>query len=88
MPVPFNFWGAVRGPPPVVAIAGAQVEAGASASLTAGLRFLPTFFGLHLTNTHGEPNGEPLSPEQAQQALLSRLLLLLGSMVILCLLLF
>ncbi|EOD41252.1 hypothetical protein EMIHUDRAFT_199519 [Emiliania huxleyi CCMP1516] len=35
-----------------------------------------------------EPGGEQLSPEQVQQAFLSRLLLLLGSFVILCLLLF
>jgi E3 ubiquitin-protein ligase RNF5 len=32
--------------------------------------------------------GEPLSPEQQQQAFLSRLLLMLGSFVIMCLLLF
>lgn len=36
------------------------------------------------TNLHGEP----LSPEQQQQAFLSRLLLMLGSFVIMCLLIF
>jgi E3 ubiquitin-protein ligase RNF5 len=36
----------------------------------------------------GAMYGEPLSPEQQQQAFLSRLLLMLGSFVIMCLLLF
>jgi E3 ubiquitin-protein ligase RNF5 len=52
-----------------------------------GLGIIPTLFGL--------PNGagqggyaEPLTPEQQHQAFLSRLLLMLGSFVIMCLLLF
>ena len=86
---PFNVWALGRGQQPTP-VSGGGGEAGAAASLTAGLSFLPALFGLNLTVQHGaqgEPNAE-LSPEQAQQAYLSRLLLLLGSMVILCLLLF
>mmetsp|Transcript_1436 Transcript_1436/g.3067 ORF Transcript_1436/g.3067 Transcript_1436/m.3067 type:complete len:244 (-) Transcript_1436:478-1209(-) len=85
---PFNFWVPARGGLIPEAAPG---QPGASTTLTAGLSFLPTFFGLHLSHpqgVQGEPGAEALSPEQAQQALLSRLLLLLGSMVILCLLLF
>lgn len=44
---------------------------------------LPTLFGIH---SGGQ--GAPMTPEQQHQAFLSRLLLLLGSFVILCLLLF
>ncbi|GMH37418.1 hypothetical protein BSKO_05291 [Bryopsis sp. KO-2023] len=44
---------------------------------------LPTLFGIH-----GGGQGAPMTPEQQHQAFLSRLLLLLGSFVILCLLLF
>ena len=79
MPMPFNLFGPVRSPQPVP-----------SSSILAG-SFLPTFFGVQLglsPNANADPNGELLSPEQAQQAFLSRLLLLLGSFVILCLLLF
>ena len=85
---PFNFWVPARGGLIPEAAPG---QPGASTTLTAGLSFLPTFFGLHLSHpqgVQGEPGAEALSPEQAQQALLSRLLLLLRSMVILCLLLF
>lgn len=44
---------------------------------------LPTLFGMH-----GTGPGAAMTPEQQHQAFLSRLLLLLGSFVILCLLLF
>lgn len=44
---------------------------------------LPTLFGIH-----GSGQGAAMTPEQQHQAFLSRLLLLLGSFVILCLLLF
>jgi len=77
-------WGSIRGPQ--TAAAGTS---GPMSTLSAGLSCLPSLFGLHfsgLTEQGGPAEG--LSPEQAQQALLSRLLLLLGSMVILCLLLF
>lgn len=50
-----------------------------------GLGILPTLLGLQ----HGAGGyGEPLTPEQQHQAFLSRLLLMLGSFVIMCLLLF
>ena len=51
--------------------------------------FFPSLFGMSSTSpTIIEQGGEALSPEQAQQVFLSRLLLALGSFVILCLLLF
>ena len=61
-----------------------------AASLSAGLSIFPSLFGLQLvtppqTTEHDEA---VLSAEQAQQIFLSRLLLLLGCFVILCLLLF
>jgi len=70
---------------PPLAAAGAQAGAGAP-----GLGFLPTVLGFQFNASAvgDEPGGEQLSPEQVQQAFLSRLLLLLGSFVILCLLLF
>lgn len=81
-------WGVIRGQQPDAGDGLAQ--AGTVSTFAAGLSFLPTFFGLPFANTteQGGQAAEGLSPEQAQQALLSRLLLLLGSMVILCLLLF
>jgi len=42
----------------------------------------------HAAEAHHVTLREPLSPEQQQQAFLSRLLLMLGSFVIMCLLLF
>jgi E3 ubiquitin-protein ligase RNF5 len=52
-----------------------------------GLGIIPTLFGLqHGTGQSGYT--EPLTPEQQHQAFLSRLLLMLGSFVIMCLLLF
>ena len=47
----------------------------------------PGFFGL-LIGINGGGHGGAMTPEQQHQAFLSRLLLLLGSFVILCLLLF
>jgi len=86
IPMPFNLW--ATAPRPVPALNAAQ--AGAVPTLTAGLSFLPTFFGLpfNIAVEQGGAGATELSPEQERQAVLSRLLLLLGSMVILCLLLF
>lgn len=51
------------------------------------LGIIPTLFGLQgPQGQNGYP--EPLTPEQQHQAFLSRLLLMLGSFVIMCLLLF
>lgn len=47
---------------------------------------LPSLFGFHLGP--GQGYNEALTPEQQHQAFLSRLLLMLGSFVIMCLLLF
>lgn len=52
-----------------------------------GLGIIPTLFGLQNGNGNGGYT-EPLTPEQQHQAFLSRLLLMLGSFVIMCLLLF
>lgn len=51
-----------------------------------GLGFVPTLFGLQPSPGQGGYT-EPLTPEQQHQAFLSRLLLMLGSFVIMCLLL-
>ncbi|GAB4814682.1 hypothetical protein N2152v2_001728 [Parachlorella kessleri] len=52
-----------------------------------GIGIIPTLFGLQQGN--GQAGyAEPLTPEQQHQAFLSRLLLMLGSFVIMCLLLF
>ena len=66
----------------------------ANAALTAGLGLLSSFLGVQLVfppavgmQDIGGTSAE-LSPEQVQQAYLSRVLLLLGSFVFLCLLLF
>ncbi|KAK9808459.1 hypothetical protein WJX73_007996 [Symbiochloris irregularis] len=50
------------------------------------LQFIPSIFGFNSGSGHG--HAEPLTPEQQHQAFLSRLLLMLGSFVIMCLLLF
>ena len=50
-----------------------------------GLGIMPALFGMHL-GSHG--TNELLTQEQQHQAVLSRLLLMLGSFVIMCLLLF
>ena len=55
--------------------------------MSSSLGFVPSLFGLQ-TGADGTLILGELSPEQAQQAFLSRALLLLGSFVILCLLLF
>ena len=75
----------------------------ASTAFSAGLGLFPSLLGLQLGSPQQlqhlsrGPNGAPprvdihlteLSPEQAQQVFLSRLLLILGSFVIVCLLLF
>ena len=52
-----------------------------------GLGIIPTLFGLQGPQGQGGYS-EPLTPEQQHQAFLSRLLLMLGSFVIMCLLLF
>ena len=69
-------------------------DGNANAALNAGLGLLSSFFGVQLVfppavgmQDIGGTSAD-LSPEQMQQAYLSRLLLLLGSFVILCLLLF
>eukprot|EP00967_Tisochrysis_lutea_P144162 scaffold268797_cov32-Tisochrysis_lutea.AAC.2 len=55
----------------------------------ASLSFLPGVLGFQFGQPSlGDDATDQLSPEQVQQAFLSRLLLLLGSFVILCLLLF
>jgi len=50
--------------------------------------FFPSMFGLQLVPPAAEEEDPDLSAEQAQQVFLSRLLLVLGCFVILCLLLF
>jgi len=63
-------------------------------NFSTGVGFLPSVFGLQLnSNSMGAQQGTGLysdlmSVEQQQQAFLSRLLLMLGSFVIMCLLLF
>eukprot|EP00891_Asterochloris_glomerata_P001203 jgi/Astpho2/1203/Aster-08170 len=59
----------------------------AHVNLQPGLGIIPTLFGLNNTSGNGG-FAEPLTPEQQHQAFLSRLLLMLGSFVIMCLLLF
>eukprot|EP00884_Botryococcus_braunii_P014137 jgi/Botrbrau1/22724/Bobra.0132s0063.1 len=50
------------------------------------MNFIPALFGVQSTGPGGI--ADPLTPEQQHQAFLSRLLLMLGSFVIMCLLLF
>lgn len=66
---------------------GARDGEGSRSGATAPLSALPSFFNL---SGGGGGGGfvEPLSSEQQHQAFLSRLLLMLGSFVIMCLLLF
>lgn len=72
-------------PPPVVR--SPLVQQPAVAAQQQGLGIIPTLFGLQ--NAAGAGGyAEPLTPEQQHQAFLSRLLLMLGSFVIMCLLLF
>lgn len=75
---------AAQRPPSVPQYAQGPNGGGVGAMPLLGLHMPPNGAGPH-------PNllyGEPLSPEQQQQAFLSRLLLMLGSFVIMCLLLF
>lgn len=73
-----------RSAPTVRAIAG---QHSGSVNLQPGLGIIPMLFGLNSTSRGGEYS-EQLTPEQQHQAFLSRLLLMLGSFVIMCLLLF
>ena len=63
------------------------LQATAVGSGQQGLGIIPTLFGLQSQPGQGG-YAEPLTPEQQHQAFLSRLLLMLGSFVIMCLLLF
>lgn len=68
----------------------AAATPGSNATIAAGLSVIPSLFGIQIsTPPFGvDREAEALSTEQAQQVFLSRLLLLLGCLVILCLLLF
>ena len=80
-PVPRRPAGQQLPPPPPTLPPGAGGGAGG------GLGLLPALFGVAPAAGAGAAF-EPLTPEQAHQAFLSRLLLMLGSFVIMCLLLF
>lgn len=71
-------------PPPVAR--GAMMTGNTQLHGQQGLGIIPTLFGLQ--SGPGQGYAEPLTPEQQHQAFLSRLLLMLGSFVIMCLLLF
>ena len=77
---------------PAQSTVGQLGEAGNGMGLgTGGVGFFPSLFGLQFQSFAPlEPafRGGNLSPEEQQQAYLSRLLLMLGSFVILCLLFF
>jgi len=62
-------------------------NAAGNMNMQPGLGIIPTLFGLQQGQGQGG-YAEPLTPEQQHQAFLSRLLLMLGSFVIMCLLLF
>jgi E3 ubiquitin-protein ligase RNF5 len=64
-----------------------QYGQGGNMNMQPGLGIFPTLFGLQQNPGQGGYS-EPLTPEQQHQAFLSRLLLMLGSFVIMCLLLF
>lgn len=66
--------------PPVVRAAAAEAQ-----QAQQGMGLMPALFGLQPGAGGGS---EPLTQEQQHQAFLSRLLLMLGSFVIMCLLLF
>eukprot|EP00310_Coccolithus_braarudii_P016882 CAMPEP_0183359914 /NCGR_PEP_ID=MMETSP0164_2-20130417/53725_1 /TAXON_ID=221442 /ORGANISM="Coccolithus pelagicus ssp braarudi, Strain PLY182g" /LENGTH=216 /DNA_ID=CAMNT_0025534139 /DNA_START=202 /DNA_END=852 /DNA_ORIENTATION=+ len=85
-PLPFDYLLRQQQPRPN-ALGPAGGHAG---SFSAGLSIFPSLFGLQLVTPpqHAESEEAVLSAEQAQQIFLSRLLLLLGCFVILCLLLF
>lgn len=66
---------------------GAAGQHSGNVNLQPGLGIIPMLFGLNNNSGNGGYS-EPLTPEQQHQAFLSRLLLMLGSFVIMCLLLF
>lgn len=72
---------------PAPVLRNALVHQGVNPNAHQGLGILPTLFGAQIGGGQGGYN-EPLTPEQQHQAFLSRLLLMLGSFVIMCLLLF
>ena len=80
-PVPRRPAGQQPPPPPPALPLGAGGGAGG------GLGLLPALFGVAPAAGAGA-TFDPLTTEQAHQAFLSRLLLMLGSFVIMCLLLF
>jgi len=74
-------------------IVGGERDAGGGGALSAGVNAFASLWGLQLVfpPAPNDPGGmvqHDLTAEQAQQAFLSRVLLLLGSLVIFCLLLF
>jgi E3 ubiquitin-protein ligase RNF5 len=66
---------------------GGYGQGGGNMNMQPGLGIIPTLFGFQQNQGQGGYT-EPLTPEQQHQAFLSRLLLMLGSFVIMCLLLF
>lgn len=76
-------------PLPVVRNPAAGAAWGPQVNVNAqpGIGIIPTLFGVQQGQGQGGM-AEPLTPEQQHQAFLSRLLLMLGSFVIMCLLLF
>ncbi|KAK9906753.1 hypothetical protein WJX75_007419 [Coccomyxa subellipsoidea] len=66
---------------------GGMSQRSGNVNLQPGLGILPTLFGMQQAPGQGG-FAEPLTAEQQHQAFLSRLLLMLGSFVIMCLLLF
>lgn len=66
---------------------GSAAQHSGNVNLQPGLGIIPMLFGLNNNSGNGRYT-EPLTPEQQHQAFLSRLLLMLGSFVIMCLLLF
>lgn len=73
-------------PAPVIRNAMLQSHPVNMAGSQPGVNIIPSLFGFNGPQGHGY--AEPLTPEQQHQAFLSRLLLMLGSFVIMCLLLF
>lgn len=73
-------------PPRPVGQRPAAVQANTPGTGQQGM--IPTLLGFNLGPGQGYAGNEALTPEQQHQAFLSRLLLMLGSFVIMCLLLF
>ena len=64
---------------------------GTGNDMTSGVGFFPSLFGLQFQSYAVQPpipNGRPPTPEEIQQEFLSKILIGLGSFVILCLLVF